>query len=60
VVKPQVAVISVGKDNKYGHPNPEVINRLETKIGINNIYRTDELGTVEFITNGEKLWVKMN
>jgi competence protein ComEC len=56
-VRPQLAVISVGKENKYGHPNTEVINRLETSIGTNKIYRTDELGTLEFITDGERLWV---
>ena len=28
-VKPKFAVIGVGKDNKYGHPNKDVINRLE-------------------------------
>ncbi len=59
VVKPQIAVISVGKDNKYGHPTPETLNRLDDVIGGNNIYRTDELGTVEFITDGERLWVSV-
>ena len=58
VVKPQIAVISAGKDNKYGHPAPETSNRLDDVIGGNNIYRTDEVGTIEFITDGERLWVK--
>ena len=58
VVKPQIAVISVGKDNKYGHPTPETLERLDAGVGENNIYRTDELGTVEFITDGERLWVR--
>ncbi len=54
---PQVAVISVG-DNPFGHPSDEVVKRLEEKLGSDNIYRTDERGTIEFITDGERLWVK--
>jgi len=55
---PAVAVISVG-ENSYGHPSGEVINRLEAEIGAENIYRTDEQGTIEFITDGERLWVEV-
>ncbi len=58
VVDPSVAVISVGKDNNYGHPSQDAIARLEAKIGSENIYRTDERGTVEFVTNGQRLWIK--
>jgi competence protein ComEC len=62
-VSPQVAVISVGKDNEFGHPTPEVLRRLEEKLGSENIYCTeepDEQGTIEFITDGERLWVKVD
>ena len=59
VVDPQVAVVSVGKDNNYAHPNQDVMDRLEERVGPENIYRTDQRGTVEFITNGKRLWVKM-
>lgn len=59
VVDPQLAVISVGADNRFGHPTPEVIGRLEDRIGSEKIYRTDEQGTIEFITDGEKLWVRV-
>jgi len=59
VVNPQLAVISVGKDNKFGHPTPEVIARLEDRIGSENIYRTDEDETIEFITDGERMWVRV-
>jgi len=59
VVNPQLAVISVGTDNTYGHPSDEVMERLEEKLGSENIYRTDEQGTIEFITDGKKLWVKV-
>jgi len=56
-VDPEVAVISVGADNPFGHPSPEVVERLIDKLGEDNVYRTDEDGTVELITDGERLWV---
>ena len=59
VVSPQVAVISCGADNKFGHPSVEVVSRLERKLGGGNIYRTDEHGTIDFITDGERLWVEV-
>jgi competence protein ComEC len=43
-----VAIISVGRKNKYGHPNEEVIERL-TSLGI-PIRRTDEEGTITYET----------
>jgi competence protein ComEC len=57
-VDPEVAVISVGADNPFGHPSPEVVERLIERLGEDNIYRTDEDGTIEFITDGEQLWVQ--
>lgn len=59
-VDPEVAVICVGEDNPFGHPSPEVVERLTDRLGEDNVYRTDEDGTVEFITDGEKLWVKID
>ncbi len=59
VVDPQLAVISVGAENRFGHPSDEVITRLEERIGSENIYRTDDQGTIEFITDGERLWVRL-
>lgn len=53
-VAPSYAVISAGKDNKYGHPNQETLDTL-TKFGV-DILRTDELGTITFATNGVELW----
>jgi len=60
----QLAVISVGKDNLFGHPSAEVMVRLTEKLGRENIYLTtdedtDKHSTIEFITNGERLWVKL-
>jgi competence protein ComEC len=58
VANPQAAVISVGVDNKYGLPDEAVLQRLGEKVGIGNVYRTDEQGTIEFTTDGERLWVE--
>jgi len=58
VVNPQLAIISVGKDNKFGLPDDEIIRRLSEKVGAENIYRTDEHGAIEFITDGQRLWVE--
>lgn len=44
--RPQTAIISVGEDNRYGHPAPEVLQRLEQFDCI--VYRTDKDGTVIF------------
>jgi competence protein ComEC len=56
-VDPQIAVISVGAGNKFGHPSDEVMDRLEKKLSREKIYRTDEHGTIQFTTDGESLWV---
>jgi competence protein ComEC len=45
-VNPRDAVISVAKNNRYGHPAPEIIDRLNAaKI---NILRTDEMGDIQY------------
>jgi len=53
-----VAVISVGVANTFGHPGPKVVERLIDRLGNDNVYSTNEDGTIEFITDGERLWVK--
>jgi len=57
-VDPEVAVISAGADNPFGHPNTEVVERLIERLSGDKVYMTYENGTIEFITDGEKLWVK--
>ena len=49
-VSPQFAVISVGKDNPYGHPAPETIKKI-SDAGI-QLYRTDESGTIIATSDG--------
>jgi len=53
-VRPQYVVISVGEENRYGHPHPETLQRV-TEVGA-VVLRTDELGTIEVITDGEAMW----
>lgn len=53
---PQLAVISVGKNNRYGHPHEEVIGLL-ADWGV-RVLRTDKDGEVEVVSNGESWWVK--
>lgn len=49
-----VAVIEVGKDNQYGHPHQEVLERLKNL----QIFQTGKDGDVEILSNGEKFVVK--
>ena len=51
-----MVVISVGAENSFGHPSPEVMERYATH-GL-PVLRTDQRGTIEFITDGQKLWVE--
>jgi competence protein ComEC len=58
-VKPKDAIISVGRNNNYGHPNQEALQRLLSH-GI-NIFRTDQGGDIEYICpNIESLCFKSN
>lgn len=55
-IKPQVAIIEVGKGNRYGHPHQDIIDRLQS-MGV-LIERTDKLGEVEIVSDGQKFWVR--
>ena len=50
-VMPRYAVISVGKDNSYGHPHEKILSRLEDADA--RILRTDELGDILFVSDGK-------
>lgn len=52
-VKPQYAVISVGRDNLYGHPAPSTIAALKAA-GV-QIYRTDYQGTIVATSDGQHI-----
>ena len=53
---PEIAFISAGKDNSYGHPHEETIQRLE-KIGC-QIYNTQECGAVTVTSDGKAMRVE--
>ena len=56
MLRPKLALISVGRNNPYGHPDATVIERLE-KQGI-KVLRTDVEGTVEVVSDGERYWIR--
>ncbi len=53
VVTPQIAVISAGKDNTYGHPHPEVIERLKA-VGA-EIKNTADVGRITITSDGNQI-----
>lgn len=57
-VAPKYAIISVGKDNDYGHPHRETIERLKASGA--DIYSTDEQGTIVAISDGSIITINKN
>ena len=55
-VKPKLALISLGEDNRYGHPGEETMARLE-RTGA-EIYRTDTMGTITVTSDGKTISVQ--
>jgi len=53
-VNPQIAVISVGLNNRYGHPSQIVLDRLKEIV----VYRTDKDSDIRIVTNGVLFEVK--
>ena len=53
-INPKYSIISVGKNNRYGHPNKEVLNNLEDT----QIYRTDLDGSIMFEIKNNKLKIE--
>ena len=53
-INPKYGVISVGKNNKYGHPNKEVLNNLADS----KIYRTDRDGSIMLKIKNNKLKIE--
>jgi competence protein ComEC len=53
-LKPEVAVISLGAKNRYGHPAPEVLDRLAAR-GI-EVLRTDRRGTITLQIDGDRAY----
>ena len=53
-IKPKYSVISVGANNRYGHPNKEVLDNLDNS----KIYRTDQDGSIMFKIKNNKLKIE--
>ena len=53
-VNPKYSIISVGKNNRYGHPNKEVLENLNNS----KIYRTDENGSIIIKIKNNKLKIE--
>lgn len=53
---PRYVVVSCGEDNSYGHPHQEALDAFES-VGA-EVFRTDELGTIIFVTDGISLTKK--
>lgn len=54
-VQPQIALISAGKDNSYGHPAPSTLARLKAA-GV-TVYRTDTMGSIQLESDGSQVTV---
>jgi len=57
-VSPKWSIASCGLNNAYGHPHQQTLERT-ADLGI-PVLRTDELGSIVFATDGEKLWLAGN
>jgi beta-lactamase superfamily II metal-dependent hydrolase len=55
-LKPTYAIISAGKDNRYGHPNPEALARLQKNSKL--IMSTIDSGTISFFTDGKNMRIE--
>ena len=53
-INPKYSIISVGKNNRYGHPNKEILDNLNNS----KIYRTDENGSIMFKIKNNKLKIE--
>ena len=53
-INPKYSIISVGKNNRYGHPNKGVLNNLKES----KIYRTDQNGSIMFKIKNNKLKIE--
>jgi competence protein ComEC len=61
-VDPEVAIISVGADNRFGHPCDEVLERLDAHAEQGRsvpVYRTDAHGAIEIVSDGTQVQVEV-
>ena len=53
-INPKYSIISVGKNNRYGHPNDSVLDNLQDS----KVYRTDQYGSIMFKINNDRLKIE--
>ena len=56
ITDPEITLISAGKENRYGHPHKETLERL--KAVESRVYSTQESGAVTVVTDGETVYVE--
>lgn len=58
-VQPTYAIVSAGKDNRYGHPHKRVLDDINVykplKLYFKGLYRTDIDGVISFYSNGKTI-----
>lgn len=54
MINPKYSIISVGKNNRYGHPNDSLLQNLNDS----KIYRTDQDGSIMFKIKNNKLEIE--
>jgi competence protein ComEC len=52
-VSPQAAIISVGANNRFGHPSAVTLDKVRAI----QTYRTDQDGSLELLTDGQRYWM---
>ncbi len=55
-LRPKITVAEVGERNNFGHPNGDIVKRYEMVGSV--VRRTDEDGTVEVVSDGNRWWVE--
>ena len=57
-VSPKIALIGVGQNNNFGHPNKEIIDRLQDN-GV-KVFRTDQDGEISIVVNKDGKIIEIN
>lgn len=52
-VRPAAVIVSAGKDNRYGHPAPEAVARIEAEGAL--LLSTIDIGTITFVSDGKEI-----
>jgi len=55
-VNPSIVIISAGKNNQYGHPHKDTLDRLAAYDS--EVFSTIEFGTIDIFSDGQKIWRK--